>query len=176
MHIGDLMGYARVVDETYSTKVTYYEYKKQGSLFVVTLDENNFATKIIDTQAPVDSLTAAIAEVSINEMISGNGVNTIMTKLEGLLLGDLFKFTKGDDGYWYNGANKEDGILGKLCDYTLGELKGDFESIINDFTISDVIDVNGSSILELLANEKIGNLSTAITKLYVGQILGYGAC
>ncbi|MBR3863708.1 MAG: hypothetical protein IKJ19_01155 [Clostridia bacterium] len=173
MHIGDLMGYAREVDELDSTKVNYYEYKKVGSVFVVTVDEHGFATKLVDRDAPVNNLTAAIAEVSINEMISGSGVDAIMAKLEGLKLGDIFTYTKKDDGFWYNGTTKQEGIIAKLCDYTLGELKGDFESIINGFKVGEVIHVEGSAILELLADEEIGNLSTAITKLYVGQILGY---
>jgi hypothetical protein len=90
-----------------------------------------------------------------------------MNKVEALKLGDIFRYEEGADG-WYNAGVKVDGLLGKLCGYTLIDIKNNFTSIVNDFTLGDVIAINSdSSLLALLSDKKIGELETAIQGLYV---------
>jgi hypothetical protein len=95
-----------------------------------------------------------------------------MTKIEGLKIGDIFQYTKQADG-WYNGAAKVTGLIAKLCDYSLAEIKNDFGSIINDFTLGDVITVQNGTLLALLKDVQIGNLSASIQALTIGEIMGY---
>ena len=120
----------------------------------------------------VDNLTAAIAGVKVSELTGGDGVNVIMTNIEKLKLGEILRYTKQADG-WYDGTSKVTGLIGKLCDKTLTEIKTNFGGIVNEFTISDVIEIEEGSLLALIADKQIGELDTAIDDLYIGAVMGY---
>ena len=171
LSLGEIMGYAGITDAV-TGETSYYNYKKQGDQFVVELDANGFGNKVADLSSPADNLTNAFADVTIGDITGGSGLSTLMTKVEGLYVGDVFQYEEGADG-WYNGSTKVDGLIGKLCGYTIADLKNDFDTIINDFTLGDVIDTSGSTVLGLLDGVAIGDLTTEIEQLYVAQIMGY---
>ena len=168
--LGELMHLARV---SYSgSEDVYYNFKTKDGLNEVILDENGYAFLIVDLAKPADKLTNALAGILVKDITHGDGIGTIMGKVEALKIGDIFRYTEGADG-WYNGTTLVTGLLGKLCDYTLSEVKNDFGGIIDEFTLGDVIEVTDGSLLSLLADKKISELESEIQKLYVGQIMGY---
>ncbi|MBQ3572818.1 MAG: hypothetical protein IJA15_08325, partial [Clostridia bacterium] len=99
----------------------------------------------------------------------------LFNKFTALNVGDVFQYEKGTDGYWYdNDGNKVEGIIGKFCDYTLNQVQNEFDDIIKDFTLGEVIVHSGNSnILTLLEDVKIEDLEIAIENMYVGEIMGY---
>jgi hypothetical protein len=169
--LGELMNLAVVTDA--ENNVTYYNYKTDNGLKVVELDANGNGHLVADLSKPVDKLTGALAGVLVSDITSGAGIGVIMDKVEALKLGDIFRYEQRADG-WYNEGAKVDGLIAKLCDYTLTQIKGDFNAIINDFTLGDVIVINSnSSLLALLKDVKISELETAIQGLYIGEVMGY---
>ncbi len=77
----------------------------------------------------------------------------------------------------YSIWTKEDGtfakgVEGKLADEKLSDM-GDLSSIINDFTLGDVMGENVPSILASLTDTKIGDLETGIDGLYLADFLEY---
>ena len=169
--LGELMNLAKVTDA--DNNVTYYNFKKVDGLNVVELDENGYGYLVADLSKPADKLTNSLASILVKDITGGEGIGVIMDKVEALKLGDIFRYEQRADG-WYNEGAKVDGLIAKLCDYTLTQIRGDFNAIINDFTLGDVIAINSnSSLLALLKDTKISELETAIQDLYIGEVMGY---
>jgi len=189
LDLGELMGYMPVTENGVTE---YYSYKKYESgtnsyydVTVTTVGETEFAHK--QKGEKVDELTAAIADVKVKDMLDGDGVNTMMNRIETLKIGSIMRYTLDESvtpAVWYNDTNGNgvrddgesvEGVLAKLSAYTLSEVKNDFGNIIQEFTLEDVLgdSCNSNSVLRQLKSTTIGDLSTAVDGIYVGSVLGY---
>ena len=94
-----------------------------------------------------------------------------------VVLGEALGYTKSG-GAWYNGevteANKVTGVMATMADKTIGEIAND-PDFVNNLTLGEVITIDETShaILRALQGAKIGELSTAIEAITLGEALGY---
>ncbi|MCH5151309.1 MAG: hypothetical protein J1F65_01470 [Clostridiales bacterium] len=73
---------------------------------------------------------------------------------------------------WYEGNKAVDGIMGKLAGETVGNLRNIMDTI-QTLTLKDVLGESVPDILKSIENTPIGELSTAIENMYLGDFLGY---
>ena len=111
-----------------------------------------------------------------------NGNFNIDSALNSLYVGELMNY-EGGVGSWtklvggsYQSVSKIEGIIAdiKMSDLLSGNV--DFKTKINDLNLSDVVDVNSSSVLKLLSGTPIKDIPTAVDSLYIGHIMGYVEC
>ena len=94
-----------------------------------------------------------------------------------VVLGEALGYTKSGDA-WYNGevteANKVTGVMATMADKTIGDIAKD-PDFVNSLTLGEVITIDETShaILRALQGAKIGELSTAIEAITLGEALGY---
>lgn len=71
-----------------------------------------------------------------------------------------------------NCYERTEGMMAKLADKTVDEL-GDMDTIVQDFTLRDVLGDSIPQMLTDVADEKISNVGGAVEKIYLGSALGY---
>ena len=127
----------------------------------------------------LDVLDATIYQVAVSDLLN-NSVD-FKVVLGDLYVGDLMGYT-GGVGAWKNGGVAVSNLDMVMADVKLEEIFNnsfDFKSKINTLTLGDIIDVNASgtpTILKLLGASKVGELSSDINSMYLGEVMGYTKC
>ena len=168
----------------------YYEYEEEW--YTWEIGTVNDSDAIVLT--PADGIMTKVANVQLNN------IGGIENELKSVQIGELlgYKPVKDEDGnvlYWNTAAEGEEpvkatGITASLADLTVNELStGDkLQQTINDITIADVMgytEVDGkwttkdgeeiTGVMAVLAGSKVGELSSDINTIEIGEMLGYKA-
>ena len=108
------------------------------------------------------------------KQVDGNGVDVMMDTIYALELGHVLGYTL-DGGNWYNGSTLVTGVQAKISHHTINELKSDVHSIIDEWTIGDVISniSPDNHILYALKDTQLDDLSVAISTMKLGTVMGY---
>ncbi len=186
--LGDALGYTKVKngDGTIDHWLDKDGKKVTGAL-------GNLASKKI---GEISKDPNFVNNLTLGEVIDIDSSNKILYALKGTKIGDLstaindmeigtvlgyYKVTDEATGAvtWYTDeecTNKATGITAALSDITIKDLnETTLKNKINTLTLGEVItiDDDSNSILKVLSDKKIGNLSSALNDLYLGEALGY---
>ena len=116
LYIGDVIGILAYGGEFYS-----WDY-----------ENGEFGERIVLT--PETGVTAELSDLTLND-ISNGGLDE---KLDSIEISVVLGYTKGEDGCWYNGETKVDGVMAVIADSTVGTLDSKIDGIkvgeIADFT------------------------------------------
>ncbi len=130
--------------------------------FIVAFDDLKLSELSTGISSKVDTMKISdIIDVTGNSILGCLGDSTI-----GSLSEDINNLTIGD---MFPGATNK--ILIALSDVKITELDSDVQSVIDGMILSDIITIpNDSLVLNLVANTSIGNLSTTINNLTIGNL------
>ena len=204
--IGDVMGYTFKNGEWYDKnndlvgktelidKILYQLYGKKvselSSVSFETLVDGIVLGEIMgytkengewyDDGERVSAMYNILADIPLTD-INRDGT-VIQERLSDLYVGDLMGYTKKNNNWYKTSGNSQvaltsvEAVLAKI---SLGDIFNgtfDLKSQINTLKISDVISVEGNTILELIADSTIEELPAKINTLKVGEIMGYKQC
>ncbi len=186
--LGDALGYTKVKngDGTIDHWLDKDGKKVTGAL-------GNLASKKI---GEISKDPNFVNNLTLGEVIDIDSSNKILYALKDTKIGDLstaindmeigtvlgyYKVTDEATGAvtWYTDeecTNKATGITAALSDITIKDLnETTLKNKINTLTLGEVItiDDDSNSILKVLSDKEIGNLSSALEELYLGEALGY---
>ena len=183
LYLGELLGF------TVEAGV-WYEYAKDGAgNYIVVengdLTDNVYAYALGNACA---KLEATLSGIKVVDLISGDGVGTIMDTLQSLEIGYVLGYTY-DGAKWMKNGSEVEGLLAKLAGNTIGDLTNDFNAIIGDWKIGEVLGYtetagvwykNGSPVTGITAklaaytvNDLTGGFDTIINGWQIGEVLGY---
>ena len=119
-------------------------------------------------------------------------IDTLLNNDFGDIVGDIVKDWKigvllgyyKNAGVWYRTRSttkpytyddEVTGITATLADKTVSEVSADggFKAIIDGLKLGDVVDTSGNALLSKLGNSSIGELSSDIDSLQIGDVMGY---
>ena len=170
--LGELFGYQNRI--TSLGESTWYTYAKDSNGYYVVTGPDVYETYAYTLGERVAKLNETLSDITAQELLTGGGVDTLMGKINTLELGYVLGYTL-DGGVWMNGGVAVTGVLAKLSDHTIEDVKTNFSGIINEWTLSDVLgNIDESNhILYALRDTQIQNLSAEINNMKLGTIMGY---
>ncbi|MDD3831297.1 MAG: hypothetical protein PHW00_01420, partial [Clostridia bacterium] len=143
---------------------------------------------------PVTSINNALANVMMSSLLSGNfNINDVIGDMYiGEVMGyeirpltiDLTDLDKcaadcagvhTHDYEWLSGGVAVDEVSNMISNETMNNLLNgniNFQDKIQNLTLGDVIDCSGNTMLELLADTKVGELGTKADTLMIGELMG----
>lgn len=133
-------------------------------------------------QERVSVMYNVLADIPLKQLTNGGDI--IQDELSDLYVGDLMDGYVKDGNEWFKidgeGNHKQlTAVEEIMANINLGDVFGgkfDLKSQINTLKISDVVNVEGNTILGLIADSTIEELPTKINALKVGEIMGYKQC
>ena len=172
MYVGEIM--------SYKGSVGNWE-KPSGSSYV---DATAMETVIADIKMPdllsgkVD-FTEKVNDLELGDVMNVGSSNVLKclehtkiknmsTAIDGLYIGDIMGYQKctndstcplgsahAHDGKWYDGNTLVTGVYSALSKYTIGDLSSGSVEIGSDLTIGELVETDGSTILNLLKDETL---------------------
>ncbi|MBR1676439.1 MAG: hypothetical protein IJ706_03915, partial [Clostridia bacterium] len=164
--VGDLMGYDK---DEYKTKDAAY-----------------FAANNITLTAMVDSDNQPILSKKGDQVYRQGSENVFFSSPDGQTYTCVKQIGETKKEYveipvsWKDGGTSVSGLNSIIANIALGSvlsgdtsMADDLKEDIKGLKLNEVIDLGDSKVLNLLGNTEIGNLSTAMNNLTVGEIMGY---
>ena len=183
LYLGELLGY------TVEAGV-WYEYAKDGAGNYIVVENGDLTDNVYAYAlgSACAKLEATLSGIKVVDLISGDGVGTIMDTLQSLEIGYVLGYTY-DGAKWMKNGSEVEGLLAKLAGNTIGDLTNDFNAIIGDWKIGEVLGYtetagvwykNGSPVTGITAklaaytvNDLTGGFDTIINGWQIGEVLGY---
>ena len=183
LYLGELLGF------TVEAGV-WYEYAKDGAGNYIVVENGDLTDNVYAYAlgSACAKLEATLSGIKVVDLISGDGVGTIMDTLQSLEIGYVLGYTY-DGAKWMKNGSEVEGLLAKLAGNTIGDLTNDFNAIIGDWKIGEVLGYtetagvwykNGSPVTGITAklaaytvNDLTGGFDTIINGWKIGEVLGY---
>ena len=183
LYLGELLGF------TVEAGV-WYEYAKDGAGNYIVVENGDLTDNVYAYAlgSACAKLEATLSGIKVVDLISGDGVGTIMDTLQSLEIGYVLGYTY-DGAKWMKSGSEVEGLLAKLAGNTIGDLTNDFNAIIGDWKIGEVLGYtetagvwykSGSPVTGITAklaaytvNDLTGGFDTIINGWQIGEVLGY---
>ena len=133
--LGELFGYQKNLEES-----AWYTYAKDSNGYYVVTGPDVYETYAYTLGERVAKLHETLSEITAQELLTGGGVDTLMSKVKGLPLGDVLGYTLNTtDNKWYSGTELVAEPMNSLAHHTINEVSGDFDGIVGGWKVGTVL-------------------------------------
>lgn len=198
IHLGDLLEYTQTLTcevEDHEHNDSCYVWKDKNGAEVSGMMAKLAGKQVSDMSNLTDTIkTFTLRDVLGNDIpkmlksLADTEIGDLSDSINGMFLGDFLEYTheivcghENDENHehvadcykWTDKNSAEvNGMMAKLACTKVSEL-GNLQATIKTFTLNDVLGDDVPNMLRDVANTPVGELSTAIEKMYLGSAMGY---